>query len=177
MPPPRLHLIQSWRHHVLGQGSWPSDSTMTDLLTHQLAQRPYYWKAPAQAASKPSLFPGSGDGTFRGRYFPKFEISRDKAAHISIQYKFLTSPISFRLSSNSSLHWGWQACSWDKDLMILARCLPRKDSFPQRREIFQQRVLAGTRIQHKGFKWRNMKERTLSRTGWEEAGRQEVCTD
>lgn len=33
-----------------------------------------------QAASKPSPFPGSGDETFRGWYFPKLEISRDKGA-------------------------------------------------------------------------------------------------
>ena len=84
---------------------------MTDLLTHHLGQRPHYWKTLVQAANKRSPYPGSGDEIFRSWYFPKLEISSDKAAIFPFGINFLF----LQFLSNSTLYFGWQDCSWDKD--------------------------------------------------------------
>ena len=123
----------------------PNNLLMSDLLTHHLGQRPHYWKTLVEAASKHSPYPGSGDEIFRGWYFPKLEISSDKAAIFPFDISFLF--LQFLLDSAVILPYtlGDKTALGIKTV-ILARSLPRKDSFPLRGEIFQDQVLARTRI-------------------------------
>lgn len=113
----------------------PNNLLMTDLLTHYLGQRPHYRKTLVQAASERSLYPGSGDEIFRGSYFPKLEISSNKAAIFPFGINFLF--LQFLLDSAVFLPYtlGDETALGIKTV-ILARSLTRKDSFPLRGEIF-----------------------------------------
>ena len=101
--------------------------------------RQEYW------SGVPLPSPGSGDEICRGWYFPKLEISSDKAAIFPFDINFLF--LQFLLDSAVILPYtlGDKTALGIKTV-ILARSLPRKDSFPLRGEIFQDQVLARTRI-------------------------------